>query len=247
VQWLDVSSAQAVAFAARRLGREPVGILAALRLEQGSRDPLGLTRIFSTPSFSRLDVGPLSVESMGTLLRERLDSSLPHTLVSHLQEASGGNPFFAIEIGRAWLRRGGVSPSVDPVPLPEDLRALLPARLGRLPRATTDALLVAAVFRRTKWRQPLDKLVRVQLCRGYPSTSFRLSTWRNLQNAQRSYRDDASPPGPAGSGVRGEEAGGGQELRGGSPRPQAAPGRRRLPGPRRGRKGDGGRTPSPST
>ena len=54
-----------------------------------------------------------------------------------IHERSGGNPFFALELGRTL--EADVSP-LDPLPVPETLDELLRARLAGLPDATRDAL-----------------------------------------------------------------------------------------------------------
>ena len=62
-----------------------------------------------------------------------------------LHEASGGNPFYALELGRALKRRGGRVELGGPLPVPADLEELLGDHLRALPERVREALLVAAV------------------------------------------------------------------------------------------------------
>ena len=61
---------------------------------------------------------------------------------------SEGNPFFALEIARALTRRGVRPAPGEPLPVPEDLRELLGARLAALPPSAADGLLVVAATAR---------------------------------------------------------------------------------------------------
>ena len=63
-----------------------------------------------------------------------------------LREASGGNPFFALEIGRALVRSGSDPTPAEALPVPETLRELVRDRLAPLPARTRDALLAASAL-----------------------------------------------------------------------------------------------------
>jgi DNA-binding CsgD family transcriptional regulator len=143
VQWLDVSSARVIAFALRRLSEDRVTVLASLRSAEGLRDRLELHRAFG----DRLHVvalGPMAVEAIGLLLRDRTGGRFPHPLVERIHEASEGNPFFALEIGGELAARSEpVSPG-EPLPVPRSLTGLLGERLGRLSAEAGHALLLAA-------------------------------------------------------------------------------------------------------
>jgi DNA-binding CsgD family transcriptional regulator len=153
VQWLDVPSARVLAFVIRRLENAPIRILVALRLGSGG-DPLGLGRAGPAPSLQRVPIGPLREEAMTRLLRDRTQGELTHPVLLRLHRISGGNPFFALEIARA-LTGQGVRPAPgEPLPVPEDLQALLGARLAALPSSAAGGLLVVAAAAR-----PTDDLV----------------------------------------------------------------------------------------
>jgi DNA-binding CsgD family transcriptional regulator len=141
VQWTDSPSSRTLAFALRRLVDEPVDVVAASRSAPGSRDPLDLAKMM--PELHRLALGPIEADAIGRLLR-RLDSAFPHPLVLRIHGASGGNPFFALEIGRALIRLGVRPKPGQPLPVPDDLHALLRDHLGALHEHAREVLLVAA-------------------------------------------------------------------------------------------------------
>jgi DNA-binding CsgD family transcriptional regulator len=94
----------------------------------------------------RLPLAPLSVGAIERLLRERLALALPRTGLVHLHETSRGNPFFALEIGRALAETGTLPGPGEPLPVPDDLHVLLLDRVRRLPADVRDALLLASLL-----------------------------------------------------------------------------------------------------
>jgi DNA-binding CsgD family transcriptional regulator len=143
VQWADAPSARALAFALRRLESESVTVVAATRSGSGVPDPLDL--VGSLPDgVDRLTIGPIAPAPLGRLLRRRLDDDIAPPLVRRIHEASGGNPFFALEIGRALRGEDALLNAGEPLPVPPNLRELLRRRVTALPRSARDALLLAA-------------------------------------------------------------------------------------------------------
>lgn len=143
VQWLDLPTVQVLQFVARRLGPDPVNILLSLRIDSESGDPLELTSALPE-RVHRLTVGPLSRPAVEALLSERLDLDVTRPVMGRIHEVSGGNPFFALEVGRAVHARKGEIDSGDPLPLTESLRDLVRARLSGLSPAGTQALLAVS-------------------------------------------------------------------------------------------------------
>jgi DNA-binding CsgD family transcriptional regulator len=144
VQWLDAASAGALAYAGRRLGPECVGLLLARRsgvdsplLDDLRRAPLGDRLV-------ELRVVALDVAALHQVVHGRLDVVLPRPLLAEVHQASGGNPFFALEIVRA-LARGGVSVEAGrPLPVPDSLHDIVHGRLLALSDETRDFLAAAA-------------------------------------------------------------------------------------------------------
>ena len=139
VQWLDRSSAGALAFALRRLEGTQVRLLLARRLSEG----VEVSELESALPAGRMRVGPLSVGAVHRLLRDQLGRSFARQTLLRIHERSGGNPFFALEIARSL--DGDVDP-LKPLPVPETLDGLVRVRLTGLPPATREALgLVSAI------------------------------------------------------------------------------------------------------
>jgi DNA-binding CsgD family transcriptional regulator len=142
VQWLDASSAGVLTFMLRRLEDEPVAVLATVRGDQ-VEVPLALDRAF--PELQRLVVEPLSVGAVHRMLAGRLSLNLPRPVLVRVHEATGGNPFYALELGRA-IADGTVPSSSGPLSLPGRLQSIAAARLGGLPRPVRETLAAVAAL-----------------------------------------------------------------------------------------------------
>jgi DNA-binding NarL/FixJ family response regulator/tetratricopeptide (TPR) repeat protein len=142
VQWVDPSSSAILAFMLNRLEGEPVGVLATVR-GHPARAPLGLDRAFA--AFERLPVGPLSVGAIHRMLWGRLSLNLPRPVLVRVHETCGGNPFYALQLGRA-LADGTILPGSGPMSLPESLQSVVAARLDTLPRRVRETLVAVAAL-----------------------------------------------------------------------------------------------------
>ncbi len=142
LQWTDLPSARALTFAIRRLGDEPISILATLRTGVGLADPVGVSSALPSAT-EHLPIGPIDRRSLGRLLREGIQSHIPPPVVDRIHETSGGNPLYALEIGRATAQVKDRE-AVELLPLPGDLEELLRTRLDGLSSAARIALLIAA-------------------------------------------------------------------------------------------------------
>ncbi|MGH2720733.1 MAG: LuxR C-terminal-related transcriptional regulator, partial [Actinomycetota bacterium] len=141
LQWLDRPSARVLEFALRRLGRLPVGMLACERLGEDPPVPLDVTRTLPAGRVRRIRLGPVSLAALHHLLKEQLGRSFPHRMLVRVEQVSGGNPFFALELARGLPPDASVAAALR---LPETLRRVVDDRLTGLPRAARTALLVAA-------------------------------------------------------------------------------------------------------
>ena len=140
-QWLDPPSRRVFEFAARRLEDEPVGIVCSIR-PSSAVSPAGAAE----GRVTSVAVGPLSLAALGRIVSERLGRSLPRPALVRIAQASGGNPFYALEIARLEAELGPErTPGGGRVPVPDDLRKLTAGRIRRLPPATREAVLLAAV------------------------------------------------------------------------------------------------------
>ena len=148
LQWLDSSSATVLEMALRRLRHERVGFLATVREEPDVAPPFDLDRLLSGHGLTQVSLRPVSLSALHRLLRERLGLDLARPELARVHEASGGNPFFALELGRELLRTSERPEPGMPLPVPGSLGALLGGRLARLPDETSDVLLYAAALAR---------------------------------------------------------------------------------------------------
>jgi len=141
VQWLDAASAAALAYAARRLKGEHVGVLLARR--SGIESSL-LDELRRAARCVDLEVGPLDLTALHQVVQAHLRVALPRPLLAEVRQASGGNPFYALEIVRT-LTRSGVSVEAGrPLPVPDSLHELVHGRLLALPPESQDFLIGAA-------------------------------------------------------------------------------------------------------
>ena len=146
IQWMDLPSVRVLQFVVRRLKEEPVGVMAAVRGAGADEDPLGVAGALAEDRVHRVHVGPLSVDAIERVLRDKVGEGFPRTTLLSLHEMSGGNPFFAQEIGRALLRRGGEVAAGERPPIPERLQELVEDRLEGLPAETIEALEVVSAL-----------------------------------------------------------------------------------------------------
>ena len=142
VQWLDGPTAGVLEFAVRRLVHERFALIVALRTAPGVRSPIRLERLLPPERVHQLAVGPLSAAVVRQVLAERLGRSFARRTLLRIIEASGGNPFYALEVARALPDTDDATALV--VPVPDSLRELIDQRLSRLTRSAREALLFTA-------------------------------------------------------------------------------------------------------
>ncbi|MEV5546369.1 LuxR family transcriptional regulator [Streptomyces sp. NPDC052309] len=146
LQWLDPASAELLGFAARRLGDTPVRMLCAVRTEgpetEGSE--YGRHLRAAPPDTRAVRLGPLTRVQVSALLDHRGYTGLPRSTVREIHRTSGGNPLFALELGRALAESPTPPRPGEPLPVPTSLRALVLSRLEMLSEEARRTLLVAS-------------------------------------------------------------------------------------------------------
>jgi DNA-binding CsgD family transcriptional regulator len=142
VQWLDPSSASALAFALRRIGANHVLLLLARRVDEGPQ-LAALELALGGEQIERLLLRPLSVGALHKLLHDRLGTAFARQTLLRIHERSGGNPFFALELARALDTE---TDPLQPLPVPETLEELVRARISGLPASTREALAIASAL-----------------------------------------------------------------------------------------------------
>jgi DNA-binding CsgD family transcriptional regulator len=206
-QWLDRASAQALAFAARRLHAESVLMLFAAREPGGDFGGL-----------PELDVAGLRAADARSLLESVVRSPLDERVVERIVAETRGNPLMLLELPRelspAQLAGGFGVPEVLPAPdriedsflrrieqLPEDTRLLLVVAAAE---PTGDAALV--------WRAAGQLGLRAQVARAavaaglleigarvrfrHPlvrSAVYRAASWDDRQRAHRALAEAIDP------------------------------------------------------
>ncbi len=136
-QWLDSPTLDVLAFMARRLGAEPLGMLFGVRDgHPTSLDTLGLRE---------LRLPPLTPGDAGALL-DAVEPGLDPPLRHRVLDAAAGNPLAVIELPAALRRRGAAAAALtsSAVPLTARLEQTFASRLSDLPTDTRSVLLVAA-------------------------------------------------------------------------------------------------------
>jgi DNA-binding CsgD family transcriptional regulator len=134
-QWIDRESAEALAFAARRLRADAVGALLALR--QGEHDAyVGLPE---------LTLAGLGEEEAAALLA-RVAGPLAPGVADRVVAETGGNPLALIELGAGLSadRLAGRASVPEPLPIGRQLERRFVAQVRRLPLATQALLLTAS-------------------------------------------------------------------------------------------------------
>jgi DNA-binding CsgD family transcriptional regulator len=144
IQWLDRPSAAVLQFAARRLTDENLKLLVAARVDEETR-PVQLERDLGE-RLLRIEVGPLSLGAIHRLVLSRLGKPLSRPTLRKVDAASGGNPFYALEIARFLLEHEPTLGPAEPLPLPRTLEELVRARIDRQPQDVKLVLEAAALL-----------------------------------------------------------------------------------------------------
>ena len=100
LQWLDRSSKDVLAFAARRF-KGGSGCCVTERSDAEGGNSVTWLHLSRPDRIERVRVGPLSMGGLHMLISSRLGRSFPRPTMVRIAEISGGNPFFALELARA--------------------------------------------------------------------------------------------------------------------------------------------------
>jgi DNA-binding CsgD family transcriptional regulator len=136
-QWLDAASAQALAFVARRLGVESVGLVFAVR------EPAGETHLDGLPELVVAGLDDAEArELLGAVITGPLDERVRDRIVAETR----GNPLALLELprGRTPAELAGGFALADGPALTGRIEQSFRERLAPLPPATRQWLLVAA-------------------------------------------------------------------------------------------------------
>lgn len=139
LQWLDHSSQNVIAFATRRLSG-PVGVLATFRTDADTGNSASWLHLPGNHVVQRITLHPLNVGVLREVLTEKFGRSFTRPELIRIHQVSGGNPFYALELGRVMDH----DTASTETPLPSTLSELVRARIDTLNTDTGDALLAVA-------------------------------------------------------------------------------------------------------
>lgn len=131
--WFDPASLDALLFAARRLGQEPVAVLFAVREGAGHFPAAGLDTM----------VLPALDRAGAAALLDRRAHDLADAMRARILAEAHGNPLAIIEFTAALTGRGWSLP-VEPLPVARQVQDAFRARIGELPDAAQRMLVLVA-------------------------------------------------------------------------------------------------------
>ena len=149
LQWLDPGSQRVLAWALRRVGEAPIGLIATLRDGSVEPDPFALADTLPPGRFLTFDLAPLSAGALQHLIAVRIGVHLPRPTLARVQRASGGNPLFALEFARG-LTTDGWAGRAAPLEVPASLEQLIRTRVAALPKRLRPMLELVSALERAR-------------------------------------------------------------------------------------------------
>jgi DNA-binding CsgD family transcriptional regulator len=143
IQWCDAPSLRALAFIARRLSGQPLGLILATRLLDPLASPEAAT-LTGDAAVELLRPAPLTQQAVALLVAERLGADPDPAFVRACLEVTGGNPFLLGELLDEVSARG-LEPSTQAAPEVASLvpRGVANAVLLRVARLAAPAAALA--------------------------------------------------------------------------------------------------------
>lgn len=139
LQWLDAPSRLVFSAAIRRFNAA-VGILATVRDEPDHAGAAAWLELRRPERVRHVRIRPLSLGATHTVLVDQLGRSFARPEIRRIHEISGGNPFYALELGRVSDAGTGFADTTLPARLADVVRT----RLADVTPECGDALLAAA-------------------------------------------------------------------------------------------------------
>jgi DNA-binding CsgD family transcriptional regulator len=154
-QWLDLQTAEVLAFVARRTAGIALSTIAAVGDRRRTETKL------CPPPVLELRVPAMTANELTVLFQGHGVPPWTRPMLARIHQVSGGNPFFALELGRALVERGQPFDPAEPMPIPGSLRELMLGRLGGLSAEAEQTLLTMSAAER-----PTIQLLRRAGCYG---------------------------------------------------------------------------------
>jgi tetratricopeptide (TPR) repeat protein len=143
VQWADAPTIKLLEHVLRHEGTSRVMVLVTQRVPSEAPHP-ELDRLLMSlardSELTRVDVGALDDEAVADLLEL---AERPRAGAPQLRAVTGGNAFFVSEVIASGMGKDGTGTEV-----PDSIRAMLTARLDRLPAASANVVALSAVAER---------------------------------------------------------------------------------------------------
>jgi DNA-binding CsgD family transcriptional regulator len=163
VHWLDRESAETLAFVARRLHADSLGLIFA------ARDDFDARGLFD--AMPSLRVGGLPVPEARELLGLAITGHLDQAVADRIVTGTGGNPLALLELaaGLGAEQLAGVTPIPEPLPVSTQLEVHFQQSVATLPADTRTLLLLMAAA-------PTDDMAVVWHAAGILGLSVRAAT-----------------------------------------------------------------------
>jgi class 3 adenylate cyclase/tetratricopeptide (TPR) repeat protein len=176
LHWSDAASAELLEHMLQMTDSNPAMIICAMRPYRGS--PAWQLKLAAETRFphryTEINLEPLSSEYSADLVGNLLEiSDIPPALSGMILEKSEGNPFFVEELIRTLIDSGVVvrdetgehwraTAEIENISVPDNLQALLTARIDRLDREIRQTVQLASVIGRTFYFRVLEVIADVQ-------------------------------------------------------------------------------------
>ena len=147
VQWLDPASLRALAFAVRRVRNERIGVLLTRRADTESVFPGG-AESDGRMAVTELRLSALDAVELERLLRRQVGAGLERRSIARIHHSSGGNPLFALQLGKAILQGGVVDHAGVGLLIPATLQQVVADQLLSLSPAALEVVQAAAAVAR---------------------------------------------------------------------------------------------------
>jgi predicted ATPase len=176
LHWADPASIELLQHLFQLADEIPVLFLCAMRPYRQS--PGWAARVAAETTYphryTEIELHPLSAQESNSLVDHLLSiADLPAELRATIQDKSEGNPFFVEEIIRTLIEAGAIerdeagehwrtTQTIEAIALPDNLQALLIARMDRLEKDVRRTLQLASVIGRSFFYRVLQWIAEVQ-------------------------------------------------------------------------------------
>ena len=156
LHWADTALLSFIEHLADWSDGVPLLVLCTARPELYERHPLFAAE---AKNAQRVTLRPLSDEETARLVSSLLDRVvLPAETQATLLERAGGNPLYAEEFVRLLADRASPTGTIEDIPVPDSVQALIAARLDTLPAEHKSLLQDAAVVGKVFWAGALREM-----------------------------------------------------------------------------------------